>query len=332
MCIIAAKPQNVDMPSQELLENMWYNNTDGAGFMYNKDGKVQIEKGFMTYDAFEKALEEAGKTTDLKKAAVVLHFRITTHGGTKPENCHPFPVTDSIGLLKKRKLRTRLGVAHNGIIDITPRKDISDTMEYILSQLGPLQRAVPKFYKNKDLMEMISNAIDSKMAFLDKEGKIYTIGKFIEEGGIKYSNATYKTWRYAKSSYYGYSKWDKWASDYPGYASYPSSNTSFAKSGSDNSIWVYTSRALMWLDEAEGEFIVDADGQMECGDYAIDCKNRVYTYSDKYSAMVHVPYAVAYNASGGIMKYDPHSKNTFFESVYESKSKETGGYLTSGQK
>jgi hypothetical protein len=185
---------------------------------------------------------------------------------------------------------------------------------------------VPKFYKNKDLMEMISNAIESKMAFLDKEGKIYTIGNFVEEGGIKYSNTTYKAWRYSKSSYYDWTSKDGWNSMYGygyGYDGYGGSYK--IAGGSQNTLMVYNSRALMWLDEAEGEYIMTEDGQLSCGDYAIDNKMRVYTYSEKYSAMVHVPYATAFNASGGILMYDSKSPNVFFESVYEAKSKE-GGY------
>ena len=172
MCIIAAKPAGVKMPARNVIENMWMHNSDGAGIMYTNKGGVRIEKGFMTYDAFAKHLDELSKKIDLDKISVVMHFRITTHGGTKPENCHPFPVTDSIGMLKKLTCDTRLGVAHNGVIDITPRKDISDTMEYIASQLAPLYKGVPKFYENKHLMQMVSNAIDSKMAFLLPSGKI----------------------------------------------------------------------------------------------------------------------------------------------------------------
>lgn len=33
MCIIAAKPAGVEMPSDEILRTMWNNNNDGAGFM-----------------------------------------------------------------------------------------------------------------------------------------------------------------------------------------------------------------------------------------------------------------------------------------------------------
>ena len=185
MCIIAAKPAGVNMPEDKILENMWNRNDDGAGFMYAVNGKVYIEKGFMKYKDLKTRLDQLGRKYNLRKLPMVMHFRITTHGGTKPENCHPFPISDSVGMLKKLKLTTSIGVAHNGIIPISPRKDISDTMEYIASQLAPLSKAVPMFYKDKNLMQMTANAIDSKMAFLTGDGKIYTIGDFIADKGIK---------------------------------------------------------------------------------------------------------------------------------------------------
>lgn len=146
MCIICAKPANVKFPSEETIKNMWDANSDGAGLMYVKDGKVRIEKGFMTYKSFTAKLDELRKTLDLVKTPVVMHFRITTHGGTCAANTHPFPVTDSIARLKQTNVTTTLGVAHNGIIPITPRKGISDTMEYIATQLSPLTRALPDWY------------------------------------------------------------------------------------------------------------------------------------------------------------------------------------------
>ena len=191
MCIIAAKPAGVAMPSRDTIRTMWDGNRDGAGLMYLDGGKVTIEKGFMTYKSFAKKLDQLEKRLDLTRTPVVMHFRITTHGGTKPENCHPFPITDSIGALKKLTSRTDVGVAHNGIIHIIPRSGISDTMEYIASQLAPLKRALPRFYENKNAMLLVKNAIDSKMAFLTKEGKIYTVGDFVTDKGVLYSNRSY---------------------------------------------------------------------------------------------------------------------------------------------
>lgn len=209
MCIIAAKPTGIPMPNATTIENMWYVNSDGAGFMYAVDGKVHIEKGFMRLNDLTNRLKQLGKTHDLTALPIVMHFRITTHGGTKPENTHPFPISDNIGVLKKLHSTARIGVAHNGIIDITPRsKDISDTMEYIASQLAPLSKALPNFYENKYAMQMIDNAIGSKMAFLTGDGKLYTIGQFVDSDGVMYSNNSYRSdyWH----SKYGLGKWGYW--------------------------------------------------------------------------------------------------------------------------
>lgn len=212
MCIIAAKPAGIAMPDRETLETMWYANPDGAGLMYPRTARrkgwdrtaVQIEKGFMKLSDLTARLDELARELDLTALPVVLHFRITTHGGTCPENCHPFPVSDSPGILKKRKTTTRLGVAHNGIItSVRPRKGFSDTMEYIASQLAPLHAALPRFWENKHALRLVENAIESKMAFLTPEGKIITVGHFEQSGGIQYSNSSYQPWtqdpRYAWS-------------------------------------------------------------------------------------------------------------------------------------
>lgn len=191
MCIIAAKPAGVKMPAQETIRRMWYSNRDGAGFMYAADGKVRIEKGFMKLSDFEAALGRLAARYDLDALPIVLHFRITTHGGTKPSNCHPFPLTRSISKLQALSCCSAIGVAHNGIIPIHPRYGISDTMEYIATQLAPLAEALPEFYDNAAAMELIGNATQSKMAFLTDSGQLRTVGNFIEDGGVFYSNGSY---------------------------------------------------------------------------------------------------------------------------------------------
>ena len=157
--------------------------------MWVENNRVRIHKGFMTLKDFNDFLEELGNRLNLKETPVVMHFRITTHGGTKPENCHPFPISDNVNTLKKLQFVTDIGVAHNGIIhSVTPRTGISDTMEYIASQLVYIKKSNQKFYKDKNMIQLIENAIGSKMAFLTASGEIYTIGHFEEENGILYSN------------------------------------------------------------------------------------------------------------------------------------------------
>ena len=284
MCIIAAKPAGVAMPSRDTIRTMWDGNRDGAGLMYLEGGKVTIEKGFMTYKSFAKKLDQLEKRLDLTKTPVVMHFRITTHGGTKPENCHPFPITDSIGALKKLTSRTDIGVAHNGIIHIIPRSGISDTMEYIASQLAPLKRALPRFYENKNAMLLVKNAIDSKMAFLTKEGKIYTVGDFVTDKGVLYSNRSYQkpVNRYrdlgAWSCYADDCAWDSWDT-FPG-------------------ISYEDTKCLMWLDE--GDYVKTADGKLIEGlDFLIDEDGQVYEYD--YGSDTAFPWedvVGAYNAEG----------------------------------
>ena len=86
MCIIAAKPAGVKLPERDVFRTMWDGNSDGAGFMYVENGHVKIEKGFMKYKNFTKALDKVAGRLDLTKTPMVFHFRITTHGGTKPES------------------------------------------------------------------------------------------------------------------------------------------------------------------------------------------------------------------------------------------------------
>ena len=312
MCIIAAKPVGVDMPSDKIIENMWNGNSDGAGFMWAEKGNVHIHKGFMTYEDFRSALDKFCSSHDTKNTALVMHFRITTHGGTKPENCHPFPITDNISLLTKAECKTKIGVAHNGIININPRKGISDTMEYIASQLAPLYRGVPDFYRNKSLIEMIYNATASRLAFLTGDGHIFTVGEFQEDKGIKYSNGSYK---YSFRSFpysCGYGGWvDDYYSDY-GY----------------EDCWDgdYTTRSLMWLDDDFG-YLMDNNGMIEDdGMYAIDKNGLVYRYSYSLDAMKGVPGAVAHNWTGAYVQYDKDSPNTSDELVFipsSSKPKTT---------
>ena len=287
MCIIAAKPAGVAMPSRDTIRTMWDGNRDGAGLMYLEGGKVTIEKGFMTYKSFAKKLDQLEKRLDLTRTPVVMHLNITTHGGTKPENCHPFPITDSIGALKKLTSRTDIGVAHNGIIHIIPRSGISDTMEYIASQLAPLKRALPRFYENKNAMLLVKNAIDSKMAFLTKEGKIYTVGDFVTDKGVLYSNRSY-----IKPSlrYRDLGSWNC-------YADFEDDWGDFQGIGYDDV------KCLMWLDETD--YLKSEDGSLIEGlDFLIDESGKVYEYDYNSDAAFLVEGMTAYTEAGTPKHFD----------------------------
>lgn len=294
MCIIASKPAGIEMPRAQYIRNMFNNNDDGAGLMYAVNNKVHIAKGFMDYASFQNKLDDLDAVYGLKNLPLVMHFRITTHGGTNPENCHPFPIADSEGLLKKLRCKTDIGVAHNGVIEITPRKGISDTMEYIISQLAPLKKAAPLFYQNKWLLKMIYNAIDSKMVIMDSKGEVTYIGDFKEEDGIKYSNSSYA---------YSYKY-----SDFP-----------YSIGASDDAMYegyYYDQRELMWLDESKGEYVQDpTDGDMWSGDFAIDSDGMVYEYCYDYNTWTSLPGFTAHTSEGMALAFNPFSKYTSMEIV-----------------
>lgn len=196
MCIIAIKPENKKMFSNQVIKTMFTNNPDGAGFMYydKRTHKVVIKKGFMTYLSLIKELNKH----DLTKTNVILHFRIGTSGRNDKMNCHPYPVYEQ----NSEYCRTDIAVAHNGVLhNYIPYRNstINDTQLFILEVLRNLDKNFLKDDDKKFLIEELIGA--NKLAFLDKDNKITLIGKgFIEDNGYIYSNNSYKEERRVKTT------------------------------------------------------------------------------------------------------------------------------------
>lgn len=227
MCIIAIKPSGAKLPDEQTIKTMFERNPHGAGFMYPYKGRVEIRKGFMTYDGFIQALRNVHNHIG-DGAPIVMHFRITTHGGTCPENTHPFPLTNDIAEMKKLYCSAKIGIAHNGIINIKPRDNtVSDTQEYIASVMYPVYRHNKRFYKTQRILNGIRDTINgSRMAILTGEGKVYRIGNWVEKDGCFYSNDSFKErdtrWAYTYSYTPKTAPWEdepKKAATKPSYAS-----------------------------------------------------------------------------------------------------------------
>lgn len=187
MCIAVFKPMGEAFPTKNQFKTMFANNPDGCGFMYADGSKVNIKKGFMSFNSFWKAFAPYRERVDL---AFAFHFRIATHGGVSRQMTQPFPYTDRLGELKRLDTRAPLGIAHNGIIPITyDAKKISDTALFIKKYLTRIVRT-PYNIKQVDL-DIIDACIDSKMILLQPNGNAYLIGKFINDNGVYYSNASY---------------------------------------------------------------------------------------------------------------------------------------------
>lgn len=212
MCVIAGAPLGVARPSDKIMEQMFTNNPDGAGFAYTLDDKVYVEKGFMSYKEFDNALaglEKRLRNNDLTSTDIPMffHFRIGTHGANVPSLTHPFPISTNTKNLFALDYSTDVVMAHNGIINsINVTGAHSDTTEYVSRILVPLRNADTEFYKNPHFQELMQNTIDgSRFIFLTDTGEMETIGSWLtseEAPGVLFSNLNHEwTWSYTSPKY-----------------------------------------------------------------------------------------------------------------------------------
>lgn len=230
MCVIVYKPKGISFPKEESLKNCWDRNPDGAGYMFPKDDKVIIRKGFMTYESFKNSLDYdiCNNGTDIP---FVLHFRITTQGGVKPHLTHPYPLSKNMQDLKELEFDSDIGVAHNGIISLTTsyNKDIdyNDTMSFITEYLSLIIKD-REYYKDEDTLNLIEKLCKSKLAIMDGSGTVNLIGNFITHtDGCLYSNDSYESYK----CYYGDKCYDYY--DYYDYGDYGKVYSSKTKKDKD---------------------------------------------------------------------------------------------------
>lgn len=193
MCIIIHKPKGKSL-DLATLKRCWDRNPHGAGFMFTNNGAVYGNKGYMKFEELIGGLTGSGffrrgKLTG--KHAVTIHFRLASHGSIKPSNCHPFPVTNDLEVVKAKYWEADCGVAHNGIINIECDKklDISDTMTYVIRRLAEIydRLSEPAVYR-----KMAQETAGSRMFVLYPDGSYVLSGEWVEEGGVLYSNMGFK--------------------------------------------------------------------------------------------------------------------------------------------
>lgn len=190
MCIICASPANAKQPTIKTIRAMFQNNRHGAGYMYARDGKVYIHKGYMNIEEYLAAIRAENFTAE---DSVVYHFRISTQAGVNPEMTHPFPLSNRLPDMRALDLECQCGIAHNGIIRLTTdptNTRYSDTALFITRYLAEIIRR-PSDLHNQDVLDFVYRLAGSKFAILDSSGHIATVGEFIDEDGILYSNYSY---------------------------------------------------------------------------------------------------------------------------------------------
>ena len=190
MCVICVSRKGVQQPDIDTLQTMFRNNPHGAGYMFARDGKVQIRKGFMKETDFLKAVKSEKFTED---DVVVYHCRISTGAGVKPAMCHPYPLTDKQADMLKLEDVCDIGVAHNGIIcqpGCDPDK-YTDTQNFIAGYLSWIfdDEDAINDRGNRQLISELT--IGSRVAILDGNENLMLTGKWIDFEDLIYSNASF---------------------------------------------------------------------------------------------------------------------------------------------
>lgn len=180
MCLlIYAQPGAT--PTKKSLRNAGSNNPDGFGFAFRLDGRIVRHR---TMDLEESIALFHEMRADNPQAHAIWHARITTHGATNLDNCHPFMVDDGIVL------------GHNGMLPIQEADGKSDTRQFAeewLPKLGVSVLDDPTEYK-----EIEKFASGSKLAVLSVnpvlERPVYLINEHLGhwDKGVWYSNNSYQ--------------------------------------------------------------------------------------------------------------------------------------------
>ena len=193
MCIICVSKSGIFQPDESTIRTMFHHNPHGAGYMFARGGRVIIHKGFMNPDDYLRAIREEHFTA---ADSVVYHFRISTQAGVNPEMTHPFPLSNQPGRLRRLEQSCRIGVAHNGIIRLTSdpnNKRYSDTAIFVADYLSQILHTRADL-RDRRKLSVVYQLAQSKFAIMDGGGYVATVGAFIQERGLLFSNGSYRQW------------------------------------------------------------------------------------------------------------------------------------------
>ena len=198
MCVCIFKKAGKQLPSEQILSDCWLANPDGAGFCYPENGKIRIKKGFMTFEEFLSALE---KVKNIKEKPFLIHFRIATHGGISPQNCHPFPVSENENELKAIDFCCKNAFVHNGILPFRPRKEsLSDSQEFSML----LARACKPFEGDSVSRLLHPLLTSNRVAFMDSAGTVNLCGQWEKYKGYHFSNLNFSWEKWTNAPENGY--------------------------------------------------------------------------------------------------------------------------------
>ncbi len=279
MCVIAFSPKGVDIPTEKQIRDMWSHNPDGAGYAYvNKKGKVVFRKGFMKLEDLLKDLEapERFKTTNF-----AIHFRIGTSGENDKATCHPFPISNNFGELRKTEGEADSVLFHNGILSngglASPLA--SDTQDFVIA-MAPLLQKYNRSKTRDFFIEELTKG--NRLLILYKNNAFKMFGDWQKDGDLWVSNLSYKyDYQWYGSGYYGWQEY--YYDDYGLLGSRPLGSKDMAKTNENpvrtekaNAIWqeIIDKEYKFFDTEQELQLLIDSadtytDGKVELGGYVL---------------------------------------------------------------
>ena len=227
-------------PTKKALRTAGSNNPDGFGWAFAVGHRIVRHRSMDLEETIESF---HAMRAEHPKAHAMFHLRITTHGGTNLDNCHPFMVTDDIVL------------GHNGMLPIDEVDGKSDTRQFAeewLPELGiKAMLDVPenfaeleKFARGSKLCVMSVNPELDKPVYLVNESDGHW------DKGVWYSNNSYKYER-VRSYVYGYGTgWNNYPKTY---TSTERQTTTAYDSKYDDSSLFDVDNEKWWYDQETGE-------------------------------------------------------------------------------
>lgn len=166
MCVLIYKPAGVEMPSPAIMKACKAANPHGQGFVTPAVKCKTLNFGYFTERLSHVAKDEP----------CIIHFRLATHGSISRRNCHPF---------------TKNGVsfAHNGIIDIKPYGDKTDSETAFDEFLLPV---IERYGLKSRMLDIVVRELigRSKFAFM-QGGYVRLFGNFTNIDGCLFSNTRF---------------------------------------------------------------------------------------------------------------------------------------------
>jgi predicted glutamine amidotransferase len=195
MCILIVKKQGVKFPEYQHIENSWDNNKDGGSMAWAVGGKTYNFKT-LNKGEFLAKYKELSTTLDAAKTAMLIHCRIATHGSIRVENTHCW--------IDKG---TGIAFAHNGILSIKHRDDMTDSQTFFEDIFLPIFRTCKDWSACDRAIQAVIGT--SKFAFLGVNGVIAAYGNYNNVDGVLFSNTSYIKRSYVGGTYGYSSSWDE---------------------------------------------------------------------------------------------------------------------------